>query len=515
MLPSNNRFHFGHYVSLLSLLALGACSGGGGMDGNATNPTPMPPAPTGQATVGVLLTDAPGSSFSEANATITGITLMGRGAPQTIFSGSNTIDLFKLDSSSDLFALSSNVTPDSFSKIRLTLSDLELVRRDAAGNVVERVHPHLPGNGKIDLNLRDSMNAASGDTLLLELDFDMKKSIQIVSTGSGRVNFRPVIFVRLVQKSLNGRLARVAGTIGAIDATAKTFDLCNLVRNVPAMTTGPSTAAAHMGSSSDDDHMGDHCVEVAFDDKTSVFGADGAPLTFADLKQGDQATAIGRLSKDDEDNDDDQGEDNDDDGDHGDLRLDAVVVEVGPPGSFARVKGTIKTAVDAATHRFDLGVDAGQGFAPDTVVSTLLQTGTRIFGKDGTELATDAIVVDRAARVDGVLALSSTEADTLKSSLIVVDTAAANTETVLHGDVLTLDAPTTSLTMSTGSGDRCVHVKDDTAIFLVTVTTSDFTSDRGTFADLVVGNHLDVFGTENADGCVDAGVVIAEKTAAP
>jgi hypothetical protein len=507
MLPSNIRFHFTRYVSLCALLALGACSGGGGMDGNATNPTPMP---TGQATVGVLLTDAPGASFSEANATITGITLMGGGSPQTIFSGSNTIDLFKLDSSSDLFALSSTVAPGSFNKIRLTLSDLELVRRDDAGNVVERVHPHLPGNGKIDLNLRDSMNAASGDTLLLELDFDMQKSIQIVTTGSGRVNFRPVIFVRLLQKSLNGRLARVAGTVGTIDAMAQTFDLCDLVRNVPAMT---STTR----SSSGDDHMGDHCVAVAFDDQTSVFGADGAPLTFADLKEGDQVTAIGRISKDEqgEDNSGMGGSSGGDQGDHHDLRLDAVVVEVGPPGTFARVKGSIKTAVDAATQRFDLGVDAGQGFAPDTVLSTLLQDGTRIFDRKGTELATDAIVVDLAARVDGVLALSSTEADTLKSSLIVIDTEAPNTETVLHGDVLTLDAASSSLTMTTDAGDRCVHVKDDTAIFLITVTDADFSSERGMFADLVAGNHLDVFGTENADGCVDAAAVIAEVTAAP
>jgi hypothetical protein len=299
MLPSKLRFHFGYHVSLLALLALGACSGGGGMDGNSTDPTNPMPSPSGQATVGVLLTDAPGTSFSEANATITGITLMGRGSPQTVFSGSNTIDLLKLDSSSDLFALSTSVAPGSFQKIRLTLSDLELVRRDAAGNVVERVHPNLPGNGKLDLNLQNSMSASAGDTLLLELDFDMQKSIQIVSAGaSGRVNFRPVIFVRLLQKSLNGRLARVAGTIGTIDATALTFQLCDLVRNVPEATT--------RSSSGSDDRMGNHCIEVATDDKTAVFGADGAAVTFADLKAGDPVTAIGRISKQD---DDDQGED--------------------------------------------------------------------------------------------------------------------------------------------------------------------------------------------------------------
>ncbi|HZF25015.1 MAG TPA: DUF4382 domain-containing protein [Steroidobacteraceae bacterium] len=511
MLPSNIRFHSRYYAALLALLVLGACSGGGGgMDGT-TNPTPTP---QGQATVGVLLTDAPGTPFSEINATITGITLMGRGAPQTVFSGSNTIDLLKLDSSSDLFALSTTVAPGSFQKIRLTLSDLELVRRDAAGNVVERIHPHLPGNGKLDLNLQQSMAAAPGDTLLLELDFDMQKSIQIVGTGSGRVNFRPVIFVRLLQKSLNGRLARVAGVIGAIDATAQTFDLCDLVRNVPEMTT----------RSSSDDHMGDHCVEVALDAKTTVFGANGDALTFADLKQGDPATAIGRISKQDDagDNDSDDQDENDggmggsdSNGDHdgGDLRLDAVVLEVGPPGSFARLKGTIKTAPDATTKRFDLGVDAGQGFAPDTLISTLVQDGTRIFGKDGTELAIDAIQVDRAARVDGVLQLSSTDPDTLKSSLIVVDTQAPNEETVVRGDVLTLDAATQSFTMTTATGDRCVHVADTTAIFLITISDSEFSSDRGTFADLVAGNHVDVFGSNNADGCVDAAVVIAEKTA--
>jgi hypothetical protein len=349
-----------------------------------------------------------------------------------------------------------------------------------------------------------------------------------------------VIFVRLLQKSLNGRLARVAGTIGTIDATALTFQLCDLVRNVPQATT--------RSSSGSDDRMGDHCVAVATDDKTAVFGADGAALTFADLKEGDPVTAIGRISKqdDEENDDDDQGEDSSGSGSSGmgsmgtmgsmggmpgssngsgnsasmsghhgggDLRLDAVVIEAGPPGSFARIKGTIKNAPDATTKRFDLGVDAGQGFAPDTVISTLVQDTTRIFGRDGTELTTDAIKVDLAARVDGVLQLSSTDPDTLKSALIVVDTAAANQETVLHGDLLTLDTATTSFTMSTGSGDRCVHVADSTAIFLITITDSEFSSDRGTFADLAAGNHVDVFGKENADGCVDADVVIAEKSA--
>ena len=535
VLPSPRRFLFAllQVFALLSLLS--ACGGGGGSGDSSDMPSggggsgdssDMPSASPRMGTVGVLITDAPTDQFSEINATITQVALLGEGAQRVIFSGSATLDLLALESHSDLFALAEDVEPGTFNQVRLTLSSLELVRRDAAGNVVERIRPDLPGNGQLDLSPRGSFSVLPGETLLIELDLDMEKSIHIATTGSQRVQFRPVIFVAILSGELTGRLARVSGTIEDIDVEARQFDLC-----------------AEFNSTRE------QCIEVFADDATGLFGPDGAPITFDALTAGEPATAVGRVRKhDDEDADEggdedadeggdedadeggdeedaDEGDDEDadeggdEDADEGgdrfedDVRLDAVVVEAGDAGTFASLRGTFATVLDTATNRFDFTVAAGQGFAPDTTLSALVQDGTRIFSRDGVELDGVAIQVDQEARIDGVVQLSSTEVDTLRTALIVVDTQ-ADAPGVLSGNILTLDAANGSFNMSTPAGDRCVRVPEAAAIFLITITESTFTSERGEFGDLVADQRVDVFGREEVDGCLVADVVLAQTTTA-
>lgn len=503
MLPSQFRFLFGLLQTLL-LITLAACGGGGG----SVDDESVPPAPTPQqaGTVGILITDGPTDQFAEINATITQISLLGGGPERVVFSGNTTIDLLALDSHSDLFALANDVAPGTFNKIRLTLSALELVRRDSAGNVIERIRPNLPGNGKLDLSPRGSFSVAPGATLLVELDLDLEKSIHIVGTGSNRVQFRPVIFVRILQGAVVGRLTRISGTVQDIDTEESSFDLC-LLRSFEKTT--------RQSSDDHDDPMHRRCIEVVVDDKTGLFDDSGNPMTFADLAAGDPASAVGFVRKhDDDDDDEDDEEDDDEDEDRfeDDVRLDAVVVEAGEPGSFSRLRGTVAGALDTATKRFDFDLAAGQGFAPDTTLSTLVQQGTRIFSRNGTELDGTAIQVDRAARIDGVVQLSSTEADTLKSALIVLDTVGEPVSR-LSGSILTLDSANRSFNMSTQAGDRCVRVPSAAAIFLLTIENSGFTSERGEFADLVTGQRVDVFGDPAVDGCLVADVLIAQRTA--
>jgi hypothetical protein len=227
MLPSKRTFLCSLFLTCALAMQLAACGGGGSGD----PPSMSPPAPMQMGSVGILITDGPTDQFSEINATITQISLLGSGAPQVIFSGNTTIDLLDLESHSDLFALADDVIPGTFNKIRLTLSGLELVRRDSAGNVIERIQPRLPGNGKLDLNPRSSFAVAPGEALLIELDLDMDKSIHIVTTGNDRVQFRPVIFVRILRGDVLGRLTRLFGTVEDIDTAARSFDLCQLQRD--------------------------------------------------------------------------------------------------------------------------------------------------------------------------------------------------------------------------------------------------------------------------------------------
>ena len=513
MRPSLRHVPFRSLVSTLLLLGLAACGGGGDSSPASSVPPPTPtptPAPAAAGSVGILITDGPTDQFAEINATITEISLLGGGSPRVIFSGEATLNLLALESHSELFALADDVAPGTFNKIRLTLSALELVRRDAAGAVTARIRPPLPGNGKLDLNPRGSIRVLPGQTLLIELDLDMNKSIHFVNNGR-ELRFRPVIFVRILNDSTNSRLVRLSGIVRDLTAEPPGFDLCAATQDAPRLRI---EATMHSGSR-------EKCIEVLLDEATGLFGPDGAPIEFDALADGDPATAVGHLRRNDDDSGsgawdygDDEDDGDDEDNRDGSVRLDAVVIEAGEPGTFVQLNGTIDTALDTATDPFDFLVGAGQGFTPDTTLSALVQEGTRIFSRNGTELDAAAIIADVEATIDGVLQLSSTEDDTLRTSLIVVDTE-GDAPTTLSGNILTLDAANRSFNMSTTAGDRCVRVPVDADIFLITIANSGFTSERGEFADLVAGQRVDVYGEQAVDGCVVADAVIAEVGAAP
>jgi hypothetical protein len=81
------------------------------------------------------------------------------------------------------------------------------------------IHPHLPGNGKIDMLDADGFTVLAGRTLLMEIDMmeidmDANKSIKITEAGnSGKVNFRPVVKVKIIDGPERHKLARVEGSI--------------------------------------------------------------------------------------------------------------------------------------------------------------------------------------------------------------------------------------------------------------------------------------------------------------
>ena len=211
-------------AAVAAALTLTACGGGGG--GSAAAPAPSDTT----ATVGVLITDAPVGQWDEAIATITSVTLIGDDGQVELFSGSQTLDLLKLADFSELFAVSDDVPAGRYSKIRLQLSDLVLndINPDT-GNVIDSERPQLVGNGKIDLNPRNSFVLAGGDVVFIELDFDMEKSLKITETGNGKLIIRPVVFVDIRTERPQGRLSRVHGEITEIDPLTGDFRLCQTV----------------------------------------------------------------------------------------------------------------------------------------------------------------------------------------------------------------------------------------------------------------------------------------------
>jgi hypothetical protein len=446
--------------------------------------------------VGVLLTDAPVAGFDEAIATITSVELLGNGSPVVIFSGSETLDLLKLGDFSELFAVSDQVRPGSYSKIRLRLSDLVLNRLDPeTGEIVESTQTQLVGNGKIDLNPRGPFRLEPGDVVFVELDFDMEKSLKITATGSGKLIVRPVVFVDIRTDRPDGRLSRVHGEIRAIDTGAGTLELC---QNEFASNWDDGEGARQRPVFGEE-----HCLTVRTDEATGIFDPEGLPQDFAGLQVGDEITAVGRIRRPEDEVS--AVEEGSDDPDHY-FEMTAAVIEEGPLSTYSRTHGTVASPPEALSDRFDFAVSAGQGLGSDTTLPVQLFEKSRIFARAGEELDRDAIVPGRIALVDGVLVVGVE--DLIRSPLVIL-APVLPAESVLEGQVVDVDVAGQSLLVNDGTADRCVAAAG-ADIFLVN-DDDGFSSSRGEIADLSPGQDAVVFGQEGTDGCFDARTILAEE----
>ena len=431
-------------------------------------------------TVAIVITDNPTDDFDAIELTFIRIELLAAdGERVEIFSAPDgvTVDLLKLANFSELFALSQSVPAKLYDKIRLTLKKLELVRKDHAGNDIERIAVKLPGNGKLDLNPRMQFLVKPGSTLIVQLDIDAKKSIHIVGTGSGAYQFRPVVFVKLIGGGVLGKLIRLRGVIEnpvSDGAGGDTFNLCPANPN----------ALAEL----------DRCINVKVTDGTSLFDGNADPIVFGDLKAGDSATVIGQLSRDDEA-----------------LVLIAAVVEVGAPDTFTTLTGTVDTTPTSITDTFDFTLDPAQGGIPaGTSIQVQLQNETKVFSKQGQELEFQSIQAGLTAAADGVLRLSNTDPDTLKSTLIVLDLLKAQLVKLSGTVVEPIDSATRQFFVENAiGGQECVVAAPDARIVRITSSSSEgLTSDLVEFDALAPGQDVNVFGTSQQGACLVADTIV-------
>ena len=215
----------------------------------------------------------------------------------------------------------------------------------------------------------------------------------------------------------------------------------------------------------------------------------------------------------DTDKDTDRDSDSDSDGDDGDrpekqpIIFLATVIEVGPPGTFLSLKGVIDSEVDEADE-FDFALDPGQGFGGESLVTALLQDGTRIFSREGVEVDESEIVPDTRAKIDGVFA-SDSLGTFYKTALLLLDLEVDGT-TLLRGATGSIDEVTRQLIVFVLGVPQCVDVPPDTRIFLVAEGDPSATSTEGDFGDLELNQRVDVFGQfEAVGGCFVAETIIA------
>jgi len=447
-----------HYLfmsALITMLLAGCGGGGGGSEGTST---------IGSGSVAVALTDKPANldSIDEILITITGVEIFADdGDKVTLYNGRprGPFDLLKLENESRPLAFGPDVPAGTYCKIRLTLSDLELVFNTGEPNF----HPKLPGNNKLDLNPQKCFQVAPDSKVYLQLDMDAK-SIHVVQTGNKKqYNFRPVVYIDVIQRDFPAKLVRLEdGVIREIDRESGTLLLCEF-------SYGDSARGEF-----------DDCMTVLISPDTSAFDniendgindvSAGEAISLAELMVPERVgerpvTVVGRFSEYDQNENDYP-------------VIDALVVEL---GSFLDLDGTV--ASGASDIRFSMNVDPNQGIQSAGELPVALQpaplggNGTKILSRSGVPLSSNAIIPPRQIMVDGVLILSNP--DYLNASLVIVDISGTtgNDEAIgiiedVGVDSLLLN--TDSFPCEFGAGSFNVSFGSNTVVYLSTATGGEF-----------------------------------------
>ncbi len=457
-------------LALSALLVLG-CESGGGSGG--------PAVPTGS--VNVLLTDGPTDDYTAINLTVAQIDLLGRkkrkkddddddrdddddekSGRYTLFSGTATFDLLKLENYSTLFSISPDVPAGTYKKIRLHVTEIELVERDTGASVF----PRLPGNGKLDLRSRDALLVEPNSALVLQIDIDAKKSVHIKTKSDGTVRFRPVVFVTAgtapptpPPPQDESKLVRVQGFINRIDQANNSFNL-------------------QLGG------LGGELITVVLAADGAIFDAGGEPIALDFRLLDNLGSALGQFSATDP------------------TVFEALVVQLGTFNDFvyATLSGSVNSAPDAG-GRFQLSLDQGQASSTDPVVDVLLRPQTRVLDSTGNVLDTTALVPGARVDVDAVVD-TATDPDTLIAASVVLPVTTTVAQTQISGQVASV-APG-GVTLATERGDRCVRIAASAGISLTRESSESVAIGPADLADITAGDDLDAYGNEDDDGCFAA-----------
>jgi hypothetical protein len=443
---------------------------------------------SGTGTVVVVVTDAATEEFAQVWLTVTKVELLGSQGHFTLFEGRRVIDLLAMRDDARLLSLGHEVPAGDWSKIRLHVEDVALVRvvaEDEAGAIIdcppelspdpgfvcEEIHPQVGGHGKIDLNPRGPITVRKGELVFVQLDLDAQKSIHIVETGNERFVFRPLVFVDLFAVRPD-RLVRIEGTIAEIDLAANKLLLCgtHLVFKADAVQEGGRS----------------RCVDVRIGPDTSVFDDEGQPATLSDLSVNDEIAAVGRFRI----------------GTGETLVFDAAWIQQGGFDAGVAVSGEVRTGVSGG--EFTIAPEADGPVDADELLVRLLP-GAKLFDRAGEPLAAGDLHPGQRVRVFGVL-----RGEALDASLLFVR---ENTDRArLHGTVTrAFDASAGTLVIqsvtATSVAPACVAIASGDDVFRITERDDQLVSDRIAPSDLRVGEVVDVYGP--AAPCFDADTVIS------
>ena len=335
-------------VLLVAMMtALAGCGGGGG--GGSS------PAAAQTGTVAVFVKDGPSDEFAQIWVTITQVELLPvSGSPVVIYDNPSgcRIDILDYRDEDFLLKIHRSVPAGQYSKIRLQVSDIELVPK-AASTIGSDIEVKLP-SGKIDLNPRDPFTVAPGGTLSIRLDIDANKAIHVHPSKPGWYIFRPVVFVDIE-----------TGYPAAICPKVVHGTITSLNKNALNQTTGFVMAL--------DDNRG--TLEVKLNSGTEIFLADGEFGDVSDLTVGQEVRVRGRMDA------------------SGALVASLVII-----GDVVDVLGDVTSAV--ASDVFTFTTFTGEELIGDYNVR-IDPAKTLILMNCGTEVGPEAIQAGMVARVFG------------------------------------------------------------------------------------------------------------------
>jgi hypothetical protein len=489
---------------------------GGSTTGSGTPTTPA--SPTGA--VSLFFTDAPSPVFDEILLTVKSVELLGGDGPVVLYDGQATFDLLRLRYVSELFSIKYDVPSGTYSKIRLILDDVELVWRDDKGKV-KTDHPKLTGKGKLDLVPRGTLDVTEGGMVVVQVDVDAEKAIHIKKKGKKEeYQFRPVVFVDVVNAFSEDRLARLHGVIEEIDASRRSLLVCDLGSSITphqGILSGPTPPGGATPLGDDDDDDGDddddddddddrdrgECVDIVVLPDAALYDESANGISFGNLRRGDSLLAVGHLRTDRED-----------------LQMLARVLVQGDPGSFALFSGVVSSGPDASGI-FEVDTMLPGSDRTETV-AVELTNASLILSRGGAELGPAWLFVGQSVEVVGSPLVGPSNGRQLRAAVVWADYAPTDpgpgpdpepepgVPTDLSGIISSVDSGAREIVLTSDEGEACVSVDDNTEIDLYTCTSNGCSGRQVGFGALAAGQQVVASGRRfNGNDCL-----IAEDLAA-
>ena len=522
----------GYFSVFLTFLFLAACSSS---DGGAVSTSPA-----GTGRVSLLITDAPTQEFDQINITIESVTLIAadddddyrhesdddsdgdrnekhaRGHDDSdegddenrehasgkddddsdhaskqqvvLFEGEKVVNLLALQNFSGLLS-TSTVPVGTYSKIRLQVSKVELVRLNPDGTVESTELAKLPGNGKIDLNPRGPFRVTGDGHIMIELDIDANKSIHIVAAGK-RYIFRPVIFVNILGED-DVKLVILDGKV--MEKSDRGFRLCSDV----SITT-----------------VDDSCLAILYSDETVVQNSAIDVVGRDSIENETMVTVLGRASIID-------------------MHALHIVIEDDRDASqnLALFSGKATSAVDAS-NIFTLKTDDSNSLvSPGLELEALIVEGARIFDKFGVQVGPEKIIGGSEIDLFGLARPDLLEVTNVRSAFVIYDNSnIVDNARKVSGTIVAIDSKDEKLTVLVSadsfSGDVCVGV-GRADMFLLALVDDSIASKETGIDGLATGMNVDVYTDGNDydhddedddyhrsssdNGCLSADVVLATE----